>query len=142
MTGINNNLSGNSNYYNLNKNVVGYNNQLSQANNETLNVNLLGAKGGDSLTLSSNSKQIGIKIDANETEKSLTAKIDAECGTGTAEKLKKGDGNFWRKIFRSGYNASYPKGSAARSNGWCAKTDAKTTRTKLKNYLKKMCYAD
>ena len=99
MTGINNNLNGNSNYYNLNKNVVGYNNQLSQANNETLNVNLLGAKGGDSLTLSSNSKRIDIKIDANETEKSLTAKIDAECGAGTAEKLKKGDGNFWRKIW-------------------------------------------
>ena len=46
-------------------------------------------------------------------------------------------GNFWRKIFRKGYNAEYPHGNAARSNGNLAKTDAKTTRSKLKRFLGK-----
>lgn len=44
-------------------------------------------------------------------------------------------GNFWHKIFRKGYNTEYPHGDAARSNGWLAKTDAKTTRSKLKRFL-------
>lgn len=47
-------------------------------------------------------------------------------------------GNFWRKIFRKGYNANYPHGDAARSNGNLAKTDAKTTRSKLKRFLDKV----
>lgn len=47
-------------------------------------------------------------------------------------------GNFWHKIFRKGYNANYPKGDAARSNGWLAKTDAHTTRTKLNNFLRRI----
>ena len=47
-------------------------------------------------------------------------------------------GNFWHKIFRKGYNANYPKGDAARSNGNLAKTDAKTTRSKLKRFLDKL----
>ena len=47
-------------------------------------------------------------------------------------------GNFWHKIFRKGYNANYPKGDAARSNGWLAKTDARTTRSKLKRFLNKL----
>lgn len=46
-------------------------------------------------------------------------------------------GNFWHKIFRNGYNANYPKGDAARSNGNLAKTDARTTRTKLDNFLRR-----
>jgi hypothetical protein len=44
-------------------------------------------------------------------------------------------GNFWHKIFRNGYNAQYPKGDAAKYNGKMAKTEASTTRTKLKNFL-------
>ena len=47
-------------------------------------------------------------------------------------------GNFWHKIFRKGYCADYPKGDAAKANGWGAKTDAKTTRTKLKRFLDKL----
>ena len=47
-------------------------------------------------------------------------------------------GNFWRKIFRKGYNANYPKGDAAKSNGWLAKTDARATRSKLKRFLNKL----
>lgn len=39
-------------------------------------------------------------------------------------------GNFWRKIFRCGYNSK-----SAVYNGYMAKTDAKTTRTQLKNFL-------
>ena len=50
-------------------------------------------------------------------------------------------GNFWHKIFRKGYNANYPKGYAAKSNGWLAKTDARTSRTKLKQYLNKLDHA-
>lgn len=42
-------------------------------------------------------------------------------------------GNFWRKIFRKGYNSK-----DSRYNGWMAKTDAHTSRTKLKNFLRKM----
>ena len=42
-------------------------------------------------------------------------------------------GNFWRKYFRKGYNAQGTR--SARFNGWCAKTDAKTTRTRLNREL-------
>ena len=47
-------------------------------------------------------------------------------------------GNFWHKIFRKGYCADFPKGAAAKANGWGAKTDAKTMRTKLKRFLDKL----
>ena len=47
-------------------------------------------------------------------------------------------GNFWHKIFRKGYNADYPHGNAAKCNGRLAKTDAKTTRSKLKRFLDKV----
>lgn len=47
-------------------------------------------------------------------------------------------GNFWHKIFRKGYNANYPKGDAAKSNGKLAKTDVRTTRSKLKRFLNKL----
>ena len=47
-------------------------------------------------------------------------------------------GNFWHKLFRKGYNANYPKGDAAKANGWMAKTDAKATRSKLKRFLDKI----
>ena len=47
-------------------------------------------------------------------------------------------GNFWHKIFRKGYNTNYPKGDAAKSNGKLAKTDARTTRSKLKRFLNKL----
>ena len=43
-------------------------------------------------------------------------------------------GNFWRKIFRRGYNAS-GKGSA-QYNGVMAKTDSNSSRAKLDRYLK------
>lgn len=42
-------------------------------------------------------------------------------------------GNFWHKIFRKGYDTK-----DSRYNGWMAKTDAKTTRSKLKRFLDKM----
>ena len=42
-------------------------------------------------------------------------------------------GNFWRKIFRKGYDTK-----DHRYNGWMAKTDAKTTRSKLKRFLNKI----
>lgn len=42
-------------------------------------------------------------------------------------------GNFWRKIFRKGYDTK----DAVR-NGYLAKTDAGTSRSKLKRFLKKM----
>jgi hypothetical protein len=47
-------------------------------------------------------------------------------------------GNFWHKIFRKGYNVDYPHGDAAKYNGNMAKTDAKTTRSKLKRFLDKV----
>jgi hypothetical protein len=47
-------------------------------------------------------------------------------------------GNFWHKIFRSGYNANYPKGDAARYNGKEAKHEANTSRSKLKRFLNKV----
>ncbi len=49
-------------------------------------------------------------------------------------------GNFWRKIFRCGLNASYPTGDAARYNGYWAKHDVSSTRTKLKRFLDKITY--
>ena len=42
-------------------------------------------------------------------------------------------GNFWHKIFRKGYNSK-----DHRYNGNMAKTDAHTSRTKLKNFLRRM----
>ena len=42
-------------------------------------------------------------------------------------------GNFWHKIFRKGYDSK-----DYRYNGNMAKTDAHTSRTKLKNFLKRM----
>lgn len=45
-------------------------------------------------------------------------------------------GNFWRKIFRKGYDTK-----DSRYNGWMAKTDAHTSRTKLKQYLNKLEHA-
>lgn len=39
-------------------------------------------------------------------------------------------GNFWRKIFRKGWNSK-----DAIYNGWNAKHDGKSTRTKLKNWF-------
>ena len=42
-------------------------------------------------------------------------------------------GTFWHKYFRKGYNAQGMR--AARFNGWYAKTDAKTTRTRLNREL-------
>lgn len=45
-------------------------------------------------------------------------------------------GNFWKKIFRSGYNV-HGGGHAARYNGKMAKTDSKTTRTRLNKFLDK-----
>lgn len=42
-------------------------------------------------------------------------------------------GNFWRKIFRSGYDTK-----SARYNGYMAKTDANTSRSKLKRFLRKL----
>lgn len=42
-------------------------------------------------------------------------------------------GNFWRKIFRKGYDTK-----DARYNGYYAKTDAKTSRSKLKRFLYKI----
>lgn len=47
-------------------------------------------------------------------------------------------GNFWHKLFRSGYAADYPTGKASRYNGRSAKTDAQTTRTKLNKFLNKI----
>ena len=47
-------------------------------------------------------------------------------------------GNYWRKLFRKGYNANYPHGNAAKYNGKLAKTDANTTRSKLKKFLDKI----
>ena len=44
-------------------------------------------------------------------------------------------GNQWRRLFRKGYNANYPKGMAAKYNGTMAKTDAHTNKQKLKRYL-------
>ena len=41
-------------------------------------------------------------------------------------------GNFWRKIFRKGYDTK-----DARYNGYCAKTDANTSRSKLKRFFHK-----
>ena len=41
-------------------------------------------------------------------------------------------GNFWRKIFRKGYNTK-----DARYNGYCAKTDANTSRSKLKRFFQR-----
>ena len=46
-------------------------------------------------------------------------------------------GNFWRKIFRKGYN-SHGGGHAARYNGKMAKTDVKTSRARLKRFLDKL----
>lgn len=43
-------------------------------------------------------------------------------------------GNFWKKIFRTGYNI-HGGGYAARYNGKMAKTDTKTTRARLKRFL-------
>ena len=45
--------------------------------------------------------------------------------------------SIWKKFFRKGYNAS-GGGFAAKFNGWSAKTDAHTTRTKLKRELNKL----
>ena len=45
--------------------------------------------------------------------------------------------NVWRKIFRKGYNVNYPRGSAAKLNGKGAKTDVKSTRTRLNRFLDK-----
>jgi len=42
-------------------------------------------------------------------------------------------GNWWHKLFRKGYDSH-----DAQYNGHIAKTDAKSTRTKLKNYLKRI----
>ena len=42
-------------------------------------------------------------------------------------------GNFWHKIFRKGYNSQ-----DYRYNGHNAKTDAKSTRTKLNRFLDKL----
>lgn len=42
-------------------------------------------------------------------------------------------GNFWRKIFRKGYNAQGYH--SAQYNGTMAKTDWHTNRSKLKRYL-------
>ena len=42
-------------------------------------------------------------------------------------------GNIWRKIFRKGYDTK-----DARLNGWCAKTEANTTRSRLKRFLSKI----
>lgn len=39
-------------------------------------------------------------------------------------------GNFWRKLFRSGYDTN-----SRYYNGKMAKTDGNTSRTKLKKYL-------
>lgn len=44
-------------------------------------------------------------------------------------------GNLWRKIFRKGYDTK-----DARYNGHCAKTDANTSRTKLKRFFNKNEY--
>ena len=41
-------------------------------------------------------------------------------------------GNFWRKIFHKPYGKDW------RYNGWMAKTDARTSRTKLKRFLDKI----
>lgn len=42
-------------------------------------------------------------------------------------------GNFWRKTFRKGYDTK-----DHRYNGWMAKTDAHTSRSKLKRFLDKI----
>ena len=42
-------------------------------------------------------------------------------------------GNFWKRIFRNGYDTKN-----ARFNGYCAKTDANTSRTKLNRFLDKL----
>lgn len=42
-------------------------------------------------------------------------------------------GNLWRKIFRKGYDTK-----DARYNGHCAKTDANTSRTKLKRFFSRI----
>ena len=47
-------------------------------------------------------------------------------------------GNFWHKIFRKGGGNVYPHGKAAKYEGHLAKTDARTTRTKLKRFLDKL----
>ena len=44
-------------------------------------------------------------------------------------------GNLWRRLFRNGYNASNPKGTAAKYNGTMAKTDAHTNKSKLRKFL-------
>ena len=41
----------------------------------------------------------------------------------------------WKKLFRSGYDYKNPHDA-----GWYAKHEAKSTRTKLKNYLKKILH--
>ncbi len=43
-------------------------------------------------------------------------------------------GNFWRKIFRHGYGVDHGI-SASHYNGNMAKTDANTSRAKLKRFL-------
>lgn len=44
-------------------------------------------------------------------------------------------GNFWHKFFRKGYDTKN-----ARYNGHCAKTDANTSRAKLKRSLEKLTH--
>lgn len=45
--------------------------------------------------------------------------------------------SIWKRFFRKGYN-THGGGYAAKSNGVAAKTDAKTTRTRLNRELNKL----
>lgn len=45
--------------------------------------------------------------------------------------------SIWKKFFRKGYNA-HGGGYAAIDNGWMARHDASTTRTKMKRMMDKI----